>query len=590
MNFLALSPAAAYALLLGTGLVIVLLHLLRPPPPRVVIASLLLWTRVRRRHKRPATRWLVLLLSLAAGLSLALALSRPEVPAIGASAQRLVLILDNSPSMSARTRDARSRWQHAIEQARALLERSGTATEVMLMDTTAQLRPTGFLARDEALVALTQAPSGNWRRATFPSAPIGADVPVHLFTDGVGPIEVPHGVIVHSVFEAADNVAVTAFATRAVPQDPTRYEALVQVLNASPSAQRVRLLITGEDAFSLAQDLELKAGETANAILDVSAYPSGVLAAAAIAGQDAFAVDDVAYAVIPPHRAKRILLVTAGNTALEDALRNLPGVRLTVAAAERHASNGDYDALVFDRFAPREPPAVGAVLFRPPPRPWLASHSTVRTHPRITEWSSGHAVTDGIAWSNLRLTRAAVETGMDAGEGLVLTSSGASVVSAGHAAARWVNVGFALQDSNFPSQPDLPVFLGNAVRWVTEPVPVVSGGLGSIEAPFPAADVVDGNGVAVATAETARGVVFEAPQPDVYTLSGPSGRALVVAALPDPRLAQINRSRLSATEATDATENATPHWWGLELWMVLLLLAAVLLVVEWITFVRRLPV
>ena len=115
MRFLALSPAAAYALLAAVALAVVLLYLLRPPPPRRVVASLLLWARVRGDRKRPAARWLVLLLlALGAALAIALALTRPEVPTIAASAQRLTLILDNSPSMAARTHDGRSRWEHAV--------------------------------------------------------------------------------------------------------------------------------------------------------------------------------------------------------------------------------------------------------------------------------------------------------------------------------------------------------------------------------------------------------------------------------------------------------------------------------------------
>ena len=118
MRFLALPPSAAFALLAGVALVILLLHLLRPPPPRITVSSALLWARIRRGAKRPdARRLLLLLLALAAGLSMALALTRPEVPVIAASAQRLLLILDNSPSMAARMRDGRSRWQHALEEA-----------------------------------------------------------------------------------------------------------------------------------------------------------------------------------------------------------------------------------------------------------------------------------------------------------------------------------------------------------------------------------------------------------------------------------------------------------------------------------------
>ena len=56
-----------------------------------------------------------------------------------------------------------------------------------------------------------------------------------MFSDGVSALSPAKGTIDHSVFEPAINVAVTAFEARPLPNDPTRYQALVQILNASPA-------------------------------------------------------------------------------------------------------------------------------------------------------------------------------------------------------------------------------------------------------------------------------------------------------------------------------------------------------------------
>jgi hypothetical protein len=248
VTFLALSPSAAWALLAGVALVILLLHLLRPPAPKLVVPSVLLWALIAPERKRPnARRLLLLLLALGAGLCLALALTRPEAPTIVPRVQHLALILDNSPSMAARMRDGRTRWEHAVEQARALLRHAGTSSEVMLMDTTGQFRVSGFVDRDSAIAALARVPpaGSGWDNSWMSSMPPASRAQLHVFTDGVAQTPVPDSAIVHAVFEPADNVAVTAFVARPHTQDPTRYEALVQVLNASPGDQRVRLLVTG---------------------------------------------------------------------------------------------------------------------------------------------------------------------------------------------------------------------------------------------------------------------------------------------------------------------------------------------------------
>jgi hypothetical protein len=590
MSFLALSPAAAYALLAGVALAILVLHLLRPPPPRVLVPSLLLWARLGRSRKPPAKRrLLLLLLALGAGLSLALALTEPEVPALGAGARRLTLVLDNSPSMAARAQDGRTRWQHAVEGARKLLQRSAPGSEVMLLDTAGQLRVTGFVDRDAALAALAGVPLPAWSVARLPAAALAAGAQAHLFTDGVAPIELPDTAIVHSVFEPGDNVAVTAFEARPLAQDPTRYEALVQVLNASPGDQRVRLLLRGGDRFSVAQDLDVRAGESVNATFDVSDFESGVLGAAAVSPSDAFALDDVAYAVIPPHSRKRVLLVSSGNPPLEDALRSVPGVDLAVVGPARYASAARYDAIVFDRFAPPDAPPAGAVLLRPPARKWLGGHSTAVGGARVTGWNENHAVTRGTAWRSLRLARAAVEAVGETSDALVLASGRVSgaLVTAGESRARWVKVGFALQDSNFALQSDFPVFLGKALSWVSEPLPVLVRGLGSVEVPLREAQVHDGSGKPVAASVTARGIVFEAPRADVYTVSAPAEQILVVANVAAPSYALINRTRFGAADPAAVERSAPSRLRNAEPWTILLLLAGALLLVEWAVFTRR---
>jgi hypothetical protein len=109
-----------------------------------------------------------------------------------------------------------------------------------------------------------------------------------------------------------------------------------------------------------------------------------------------------------------------------------------------------------------------------------------------------------------------------------------------------------LEDSNFALQADFPVFLGNALSWVTEPMPVLTRGLGSIEVGLRGGQVRDGDGRPVAASATAQGIVFEARHADVYTVSSPSGEVLVVANLSDPRFALINQTHLSGSAAAGA--------------------------------------
>ena len=80
------------------------------------------------------------------------------------------------------------------------------------------------------------------------------------------------------------------------------------------------------------------------------------------------------------------------------------------------------------------------------------------------------------------------------------------------------------------------------------------------------------------------GIVFEAQRPDVYTAVAGNQRVQVIAGVLDPREAEINRTALGG-EAFRLP--ATGRRGSVEPWMLLLLMAALLLLVEWTTYMRR---
>ena len=121
MRFLALPAGTAILLLSGVAALVVGLYLLRPSPRRLVVSSGLIWQRVLKERKRQPERlrwWLSLLLALAVALSIAAALTRPEVAAVSGHAEQVVLVVDNSATMATRSPDGRTRLEHALERAR----------------------------------------------------------------------------------------------------------------------------------------------------------------------------------------------------------------------------------------------------------------------------------------------------------------------------------------------------------------------------------------------------------------------------------------------------------------------------------------
>ncbi len=603
MNFLALSPRAAYALLASVALLIVLMYWLKSRPVRVRVASNLIW-RTLDSARRPALDrwrwWFSLLLALATGLSIALALTRPQAPALGGIAQRVVLVLDNSPSMAARAEDRISRWEHALERARRIISSAGLASEVMVLDTLGGTGTPEWVSRDAALAKLRRLAVRTSGVARMPLVPAGGNIMVHLLTDGVARLDIAPAITVESVFTPADNIAITAFDAKPSLHDPTRYQALVQVFNASLRPKQVRLALTGENGFALERDLILSAGATINQTLDVTNYAEGVLRAEVRAQGDGFNLDDIAYGVVAPHRAKRVLLVTAGNRLLQASLERLPGVALTVItpaqyrAALSHAP--DFDANVFDRFAPPGRPARGALLFRPPPATWLPAFGRTTTNPVITRWDQSHPLAVNVSWRGVHVQRAALaklsahESQTDVvlasgeSEGVLVAAGGTA--SRGITGARWITVGFALDDSNFSIQPAFPVFLGSALAWLTTGAETLTHGLGHVEIPYANARVTGLDGRPVAAVSVTGATVFDAARPGVFTVASDAGTTRVVANVIDPQISDVNRSRFAGEFAAVAPSSSFPRF-GFEPWVALLALAVSLLALEWLAYTRH---
>ena len=578
---------AAAGTVLAVCVAIILLHLLRPRAVQQVLASTLLWSRVLRGPLRPVPRWrwwLSLLLSLAIGLSLALAALSPDLASVGLQRPPLVVVLDDAPSMAARLPDGDTRWQRAVSLARALIHASGPGREVIVLDTMQRAPVAGSLPPHRAMESLLQLAPAAFGQPRLPPTALDPALDVHVFTDGVALAAPPAHAVEHSVFSPVGNAGILAFEARTVPGAPTRVEALVQLFNASPAAKRVSLSVRGDGGFAIVHDVELGARESLDLTFDVSGYAGGVLGAAVSTAGDGFANDDLAFAFVPQHRVTRVLLVSPGNPALHDALRSLPGVIVSVSTPGAYRPVSAADVYVFDRFAPDQPPARPALLFRPPQVPWMPAASARPQRGAVVGWSESHPAMLGARWDTLQIERASPAA---PGEGLALVTSAAGpLVSVLDGDSRRLRVGFALHESNLALQPWFPVFLGSALAWLSEGASVLSRPLGPVEIAVPDARVRDGSGAPVATTATATGTRFDATRPDVYTAESAGRSFKVVANVLDPRFSDINASRL--TVAAQPTAPAASRQAHLDRWGLLLLVALGLFAIEWFAYTRRL--
>ncbi|PWT72082.1 MAG: hypothetical protein C5B46_07245, partial [Proteobacteria bacterium] len=357
------ASAAPIVLVIAVAAAVVTLYLMRPSPRRLSVSSTLIWRRVLRSRRRTPDRlrwWLSLLLALLIAVAISVSLSWRHLFAPVASSGRLVLVLDNSITLSTLTSDGRTRWEHALERARELIRAGGEGGRYMVADTGREIASPRFEEADAALATLQRLRVQASRAEMFPGVleTSGSDLHAVFITDGVGPVTPPPEVETVSVFQPAENAGITAFEVRALPADPRRYQAYVEITNASRRAREADLSISGAGHLSITRRITIAAEGRVGEVFDVSIFAGGPLRATVSMGADALAVDDTAFSYLPHRRVLKVGVVSPGNVVLERALRLLPRVEVVSMPPSRYREGADVDAWVFDRYAPRRAPAL----------------------------------------------------------------------------------------------------------------------------------------------------------------------------------------------------------------------------------------
>lgn len=596
MRLLAFGPGLALALCALIAGIVVALYLLRPPARRVVVASTLIWSRVLERRPRDSKRWrwwLSLALSLLIALALGFSLARPEIASVGGGMRHTVIVVDNSPTMATLRPDGRTRFDHAIDAARDLIAAGGPASRFLVADTMHTVGSPGFDDRREALKTLSGLKPAAGGTPRFPGlgtvAGNVAEAPqeVVFITDGVAPMTVRAGVRTLTVFEPAVNAGITAFDVRAHANDPRRFDALIEVGNAGDRPIDAVVTLSGPGHAPIERRQTIAARGFGALIIPATDFTGGALMAKVDAAGDALAADNTAFAFLPVNRRVRVALVTTGNPPLEQALRLDPRVQLTVMAPRQYGDRTGSDVYVFDRFAPAQAPAAPALLIRPGPAPWLPVAGPGVAEQGVDAWLADHPVLDDIAVRDIQIERA-VSFRPVAGKSLALarTADGAVLIAAGETLPRWVAVGFAIADTNFAYQASFPMFLSNAIAWLSGETPAIARSLGTVTVPIERARVSGIDGGRVDTRFVPGATLFNVERAGFFTAEGDGGRARVLANVVDPVVTDVNASPLGTAAGKATPAAATMIAW--EPWFVLLLAALVVMGLEWFAFHRRL--
>jgi hypothetical protein len=319
---------------------------------------------------------------------------------------------------------------------------------------------------------------------------------------------------------------------------------------------------------------------------DLDFADSGPIRVALVAAGDALAADDAVYAYLPRRAHARLTLVTDSNPYLEKSLAAQPDVQLSIVRPARFREQAKADVYVFDRYVPSRPPAAPALLIRAGAEEWLTFAGREAIAPQVASWDAGHPLFRSLSLRDLQVQRAQAAR-VEGAEARALLrgrrDEALIVVNERHPRRVWL--AFSLEDSNFALQADFPMFLNNAIAWLTTQSAVLTRRLGRVDLPLENTKVFGMDGALVPVRQAA-GLQFDAPEPGIYTAVSSRGNTIVAVNLLSPQVTRVNDSTLDPAAAAPLQPAAV----AVEHWPVLLFAALVLLVLEWVSYHRRLTV
>ena len=470
--------------------IIVAFYMLRLRRRDLPVGSTFLWQQLVRDveanapWQRLRMSWL-LLVQLLIALIVVVAAARPFSAVESDLAANVVLVVDTSASMATQT-DEEDRMALARERAREVVARvpvGGRITVVAAADT-ADVLVSETDDRQAALDAIdgieaTQIPGDLTDAFALSSALAARDAEstIVVVTDAAGDrlpeVGVGAPVLVEQVGATRSNQAIAALSALR-RSGGAQLDLFVAVSNPSTAEVTRRLEVFADDALVDARELTVPAGQRSEVLITTVPAAARTIEAR-LAGDDALATDDRAFAVVAAEETTRALLVGDPNAYLENALALLPRLELyavgaggyadAVEAAE--AEGAPYGLFVFDGTVPDEPPPGPALYLDPGEAGYFGEVDGRIEGPIIDRPDPSEPLLRFVDLSSVHVGRAR-EVELAAGmRPIVATPAGAPLVAVGEVERQRVGlIAFDLAESDLPLQVAFPLLTSNLVDYL----------------------------------------------------------------------------------------------------------------------------
>lgn len=438
MTWINMLSAWQWLLLLAIPPAILSLYFLKLKRQESVVSSTMLWKRaiedlhVNSIWQKLRKNLLLYLQLLFVGL-LIMACIRPGWSGMNRAGERRIYIIDHSASMQAsdskpsRLALARDKALKLMKDAasndsamviatsdRASVEQGFTNNRSLLEKAVQRIEPTSQLT-DVSEAFRVAAGLANPGRMSFEDnvdIQVAEAVPatVYFFSDGaVGELnEAEFGQLKIEYVPIGDvdtqNAGILSFAVQRPDTDSAKAKqgsiaAFARMIHHGSETIQCTASLYLNNSLVDAQRVELAPGQETGIQFDLEGVDNGSLKLE-LDHADALPLDNVAYAAIRPDRQVSILLITAGNTAIETALRTERITQLANVQVEPRSymsspeyltstTQGKYDLIIYDSCSPEKMPTASTLFIGGlPPKDIQFAQAAVQSSDEQT-WNFG---------------------------------------------------------------------------------------------------------------------------------------------------------------------------------------------------------
>ena len=373
MKFLYLWPLALLVLIP----IIIIMYLLKQKAVDHPFSSLFLWKEMYK-NMQANTPWeklkknLLMYLQIATVLILIFALMSPYIKSETTSAGHVVLVLDTSGSMNTKYDDGHTRMEVAVSEAIDYVDKlpGDTSISIITSDKEAVLVLTDSVDKSLAKRRLNAIEATNYMGDCSFGMEMAESMiaqwetaEVVYFTDTYVSCKTTGGYIV-DVYSEMDNAVVEYVG------HGTNNEGLLTVLakvsNFGSKELKTDINLYGDDEMLAVKEVTIPSGDSEIVYFENLAFDGKVIYAELHDVKDALLLDNGCYDVITEAAECNVLLMTEQNLYLEKAMALMDGVKVTKSNdidGFKDFLSQEYDLYVFDGMVPTELPKNGSMLF-----------------------------------------------------------------------------------------------------------------------------------------------------------------------------------------------------------------------------------